>query len=70
LRARLFAERPIEHRCLAPRNVARRQTCLYGDDDLMRLQQILIGRELGLALEDIRRSQSSTKHKRRTAKWT
>ena len=29
---------------------------LYNDDDLLRLQQIMIGRELGLALEDIRRS--------------
>jgi DNA-binding transcriptional MerR regulator len=30
--------------------------CLYGDDDLLRLRQILIGRELGLSLEAIRRS--------------
>jgi DNA-binding transcriptional MerR regulator len=29
---------------------------LYSDDDLLRLQQILIGRELGLSLEAIRRS--------------
>lgn len=29
---------------------------LYSDDDLLRLQQILIGRELGLSLEDIKRS--------------
>lgn len=29
---------------------------LYDDDDLLRLQQILIGRELGLSLEEIRRS--------------
>ena len=29
---------------------------LYSDADLLRLQQILIGRSLGLALEDIRRS--------------
>lgn len=28
---------------------------LYTDEDLLRLQQILIGRELGLALEDIRK---------------
>jgi len=28
---------------------------LYTDDDLLRLQQILIGRELGLALEEIRK---------------
>src|SRR5690242_3403887 len=29
---------------------------LYTDTDLMRLQQILIGRSLGLALEEIRKS--------------
>lgn len=29
---------------------------LYDDDDLLRLQQILIGRELGLPLEEIRKS--------------
>jgi DNA-binding transcriptional MerR regulator len=29
---------------------------LYSDDDLLRLQQVLIGRELGLSLEQIRRS--------------
>jgi MerR family transcriptional regulator, thiopeptide resistance regulator len=29
---------------------------LYGDADLLRLQQILIGRELGLSLDEIRRS--------------
>lgn len=29
---------------------------VYTDDDLLRLQQVLIGRELGLALEEIRRS--------------
>lgn len=29
---------------------------VYGDDDLLRLQQILIGREQGLSLEAIRRS--------------
>jgi len=29
---------------------------LYDDDDLLRLQQIVIGRELGLPLEEIRRS--------------
>jgi DNA-binding transcriptional MerR regulator len=29
---------------------------LYSDDDLLRLQQVLIGRELGLSLEAIRRS--------------
>ena len=29
---------------------------VYDEDDLLRLQQIMLGRELGLALEDIRRS--------------
>ena len=29
---------------------------VYDEDDMLRLQQILLGRELGLALEDIRRS--------------
>jgi DNA-binding transcriptional MerR regulator len=29
---------------------------VYDEDDLLRLQQILLGRELGLALEEIRRS--------------
>lgn len=29
---------------------------LYDDEDLLRLQQILLGRELGLSLEDVRRS--------------
>jgi DNA-binding transcriptional MerR regulator len=29
---------------------------LYGDEDLLRLQQILIGRELGISLEKIKRS--------------
>jgi DNA-binding transcriptional MerR regulator len=40
---------------------------LYGDDDLIRLQQILIGRELGLALEDIRRSLDDPSFDRREA---
>ena len=40
---------------------------LYGDDDLMRLQQILIGRELGLALEDIRRSLDDPRFDQRRA---
>jgi DNA-binding transcriptional MerR regulator len=29
---------------------------LYGDEDLLRLQQILIGRELGIPLDEVRRS--------------
>ena len=38
---------------------------LYSDDDLLRLQQILIGRELGLSLEDIRRSLDDPRFDRR-----
>jgi DNA-binding transcriptional MerR regulator len=38
---------------------------LYDEDDLLRLQQILIGRELGLALEDIRRSLDDPRFDRR-----
>ena len=40
---------------------------LYDDDDLLRLQQILIGRELGLTLEDIRRSLDDPTFDRRKA---
>src|SRR6185369_7925645 len=40
---------------------------LYGDDDLLRLQQILIGRELGLSLEAIRRSLDDPGFDRRAA---
>jgi DNA-binding transcriptional MerR regulator len=40
---------------------------LYGEDDLLRLQQILIGRELGLSLEDIRRSLDDPRFDRRNA---
>jgi DNA-binding transcriptional MerR regulator len=40
---------------------------LYTDDDLLRLQQILIGRELGLSLEDIRRSLDDPSFDRRKA---
>jgi MerR family transcriptional regulator, thiopeptide resistance regulator len=40
---------------------------LYGDDDLLRLQQILIGRELGLSLEAIRRSLGDPGFDRRAA---
>lgn len=40
---------------------------LYGDDDLLRLQQILIGRELGLSLEAIRRSLDDPRFDRRVA---
>jgi DNA-binding transcriptional MerR regulator len=40
---------------------------LYDDDDLLRLQQILLGRELGLTLEEIRRSLSEPDFDRREA---
>ena len=40
---------------------------LYDDDDLLRLQQILIGRALGLSLERIRRSLDDPSFDRRAA---
>jgi DNA-binding transcriptional MerR regulator len=40
---------------------------LYTEDDLLRLQQILIGRELGLSLEEIRRSLDDPGFDRRRA---
>jgi DNA-binding transcriptional MerR regulator len=40
---------------------------LYDDDDLLRLQQILVGRELGLSLEQIRRSLDDPGFDRRRA---
>jgi MerR family transcriptional regulator, thiopeptide resistance regulator len=40
---------------------------LYDDHDLLRLQQILIGRELGLPLEEIRRSLDDPSFDRRRA---
>jgi MerR family transcriptional regulator, thiopeptide resistance regulator len=40
---------------------------VYTDADLLRLQQILIGRELGLSLEEIRRSLDDPGFDRRTA---
>jgi DNA-binding transcriptional MerR regulator len=40
---------------------------LYDDDDLLRLQQILIGRELGMPLEAIRRSLDDPSFDRTTA---
>src|SRR5215510_10894078 len=39
---------------------------LYTDADLLRLQQILIGRSLGLALEDIRKSIDDPSSDRKT----
>ena len=40
---------------------------LYSEDDLLRLQQILIGRELGLSLEELRRSLDDPSFDRRRA---
>jgi MerR family transcriptional regulator, thiopeptide resistance regulator len=40
---------------------------LYDDDDLLRLQQVLIGRELGLSLEAIRRTLDDPGFDRRAA---
>lgn len=40
---------------------------LYSDDDLLRLQQILIGRELGMPLEEIKRSLDDPSFDRRAA---
>ncbi|NUP13005.1 MAG: MerR family transcriptional regulator [Polyangiaceae bacterium] len=45
-----------EIRLLVPSDRSRAGYRLYTDEDLLRLQQILIGRELGLSLEAIRRS--------------
>ena len=52
---------------LAPRGRTDAGYRLYDDDDLLRLQQILIGRELGLPLEEIRRSLDDPGFDRRTA---
>jgi DNA-binding transcriptional MerR regulator len=41
---------------LVPRERTEAGYRVYAEDDLLRLQQILLGRELGLALEQIRRS--------------
>ncbi len=40
---------------------------IYNDEDLLRLQQILIGRELGMPLEEIKRSLDDPKFDRRAA---
>jgi DNA-binding transcriptional MerR regulator len=45
-----------EIKLLVPRGRTGAGYRLYDDDDLRRLQQIVIGRELGLSLEEIRRS--------------
>ena len=55
---------------LVPRGRTNAGYRLYDDDDLLRLQQILIGRELGLALEEIRRSLDDPKFDRKRALLT
>jgi DNA-binding transcriptional MerR regulator len=50
---------------LVPKTRTRAGYRLYNDDDLFRLQQILIGRELGLSLEEIRRSLDDPRFDRR-----
>jgi MerR family transcriptional regulator, thiopeptide resistance regulator len=52
---------------LAPRARTSAGYRLYDDQDLLRLQQILIGRELGLPLEEIRRSLDDPKFDRKRA---
>lgn len=52
---------------LVPKTRTRAGYRLYNDDDLFRLQQILIGRELGLSLEEIRRSLDDPRFDRRKA---
>ncbi len=52
---------------LVPRERSAAGYRLYDDDDLLRLQQILIGRELGLSLEDIRRMLDDPAFDRRAA---
>jgi DNA-binding transcriptional MerR regulator len=56
-----------EIKLLAPQTRSRAGYRLYTDDDLLRLQQILIGRELGLSLEEIRRSLDDPRFDRRKA---
>ena len=52
---------------LVPRTRSGAGYRLYNDDDLFRLQQILLGRELGLSLEEIRRSLDDPRFDRRKA---
>jgi DNA-binding transcriptional MerR regulator len=52
---------------LVPRTRTHAGYRLYNNDDLFRLQQILIGRELGLSLEEIRRSLDDPAFDRRKA---
>src|SRR5215510_10515981 len=56
-----------EIKLLVPRTRTHAGYRLYNDDDLFRLQQILIGRELGLSLEEIRRSLDDPRFDRRKA---
>jgi DNA-binding transcriptional MerR regulator len=42
---------------------------LYDDDDLLRLQQILIGREQGLALEEIEAMDIAERHRLSINRW-
>jgi DNA-binding transcriptional MerR regulator len=52
---------------LAPRGRTEAGYRLYDDEDLLRLQQILVGRALGLPLEEIRRSLDDPRFDRRAA---
>jgi MerR family transcriptional regulator, thiopeptide resistance regulator len=52
---------------LVPRGRSAAGYRLYDDEDLLRLQQILLGRELGLSLEEIRRSLDEPSFDRRRA---
>jgi MerR family transcriptional regulator, thiopeptide resistance regulator len=52
---------------LAPSSRTKAGYRLYTDDDLLRLQQILIGRELGMPLEEIKRSLDDPSFDRRAA---
>ena len=52
---------------LVPRSRTAAGYRLYADPDLLRLQQILISRELGLSLEEIRRSLDDPQFDRKAA---
>jgi DNA-binding transcriptional MerR regulator len=56
-----------EIRLLVPKGRTGAGYRVYDDDDLMRLQQILIGRDQGLSLEEIRRSLDDPRFDRRKA---
>lgn len=56
-----------EIKLLVPRTRTRAGYRLYNDEDLLRLQQILIGRELGLSLEEIRHSLDDPRFDRKKA---